>query len=92
MARMSLGQWRAALGPHLALEAVPTELGIPGMQVVRAVNQGRLRIHTFRAADGRVFRAVRQRDLEGYRTRAQTAEPPITLDGMTRAFEEIAAA
>ena len=55
MARMSLRQWKDALGQHVALERVPAELGVPSMQVIRAVNQGRLKMHTFRAADGRVL-------------------------------------
>ena len=91
MARMSLRQWKDALGQHVALERVPAELGVPSMQVIRAVNRGQLKMHTFRAADGRVFRAVRVRDLTAYHE--QTVAPPaITMDGMKRAFSEMAEA
>lgn len=91
MARMSLRQWKDALGQHVALERVAAELGVPSMQVIRAVNQGRLKMHTFRAADGRVFRAVRMRDLAAYHEQ-MVAPPTITVDGMKRAFSEMAGA
>lgn len=91
MAQMTLGQWRAALGPHEMLERVPSVLGVPSMAVIRAVNTGRLRLHTFRASDWRVLRAVRVRDLERYRARLNEPAPEVTVEGMKRAFEEIAA-
>lgn len=92
MARMSLRQWKDALGQHVALERVPAELGVPSMQVIRAVNQGRLKMQTFRAADGRVFRAVRVRDLAAYQAQTNAPLPEMTVDGMKRAFSEMAGA
>lgn len=92
MATMSLRQWKDALGQHVALERVPAELGVPSMQVIRAVNQGRLKMHTFRASDGRVFRAVRVRDLASYQQQAAAPLPEMTVDGMKRAFSEMAGA
>ncbi|XAM00583.1 hypothetical protein OT109_04165 [Phycisphaeraceae bacterium D3-23] len=92
MATMTMRQWKEALGEHVALEQVPRELGLPSMQVIRAVNQGELRMHTFRASDGRVFRAVRVRDLLAYRERLAHPAPEVTMEGMKRAFAEMAEA
>ncbi|MEM9415112.1 MAG: hypothetical protein AAGA29_06475 [Planctomycetota bacterium] len=90
MATMTMRQWKRMLGDHVALEQVPRELGLPSMQVIRAVNQGDLRMHTFRASDGRVFRAVRVSDLQAYRERLAQPKPTVTLEGMKRAFNEMA--
>lgn len=92
MATMTMRQWKDALGQHVALEQVPRELGVPSMQVIRAVNKGHLRMHTFRASDGRVFRAVRTRDLLAFRELLEQPAPAVTMEGMKRAFSEIAAA
>ncbi len=88
MAQMSLGQWRKRLGDAVALDDAPKQLGIPSMQVLRAVNTGKVPLHTFRAADGRVFRMVRTRDLERY-TAQPTQQPVITMQGMKAAFREM---
>lgn len=89
MPRMSMKQWKMNLGPAVPLEQVPAELEVPSIQVLKAVNDGRLRTHAFRAIDGRVFRMVRTRDLEAYQQRLSDPAPPITMDGMKRAFAEM---
>lgn len=92
MATMTMRQWKQALGEHIALEQVPRETGLPSMQIIRAVNQGELRMHTFRASDGRVFRVVRLSDLRAYRDRLANPLPEVTMEGMKRAFLEMAEA
>ena len=87
MPTMTMKQWKTALGRHIPLEQVPDSLGMPQMQVLQAVNSGKLRMHTFKSGDGRVFRMVRTRDIEAYKQLA--ARPKITLAGMKRAFEEM---
>ena len=89
MARMTLGQWRQRLGDAVALEEAPKQLGMASMQVLRAVNTGKVPLHTFRAADGRVFRMVRTRDLEQYKALPTAAQPTITIDGMKAAFRQM---
>ena len=89
MARMSLSQWRQRLGDAVPLEEAPKTLGMPSMQVLRAVNSGKVPLHTFRAADGRVFRMVKTRDLDRYKDQAG-AKPVITMEGMKAAFKEMA--
>ena len=86
MPRMSMKQWKQSLGESLPLERVPDALEMPSMQVLKAVNDGRLKLHTFRAVDGRVFRMVRTRDLSAYRERLDQPKPQVTMDGMKRAF------
>lgn len=88
MAKMTLGQWRQKLGEAVSLEDAPKQTGMPSMQLLRAVNTGKVPLHTFRAADGRVFRMVKTRDIEAYRSRVP--QPVITLDGMKAAFKEMA--
>ena len=99
MARMTMGQWRQRLGDAVALEQAPQQSGLTSMQVLRAVKSGKVPLHTFRAADGRVFRMVKTRDLQAYQTRASAAAPPpdaqppqpqITMEGMKAAFREMA--
>lgn len=84
-----MGQWRQRLGDAVALEEAPKKLGMPSMQVVRAVNSGKVPLHTFRAADGRVFRMVRTRDLQAYQQQPKS-QPAITMEGMKAAFKQMA--
>ncbi|MFN3165998.1 MAG: hypothetical protein ACE37H_02925 [Phycisphaeraceae bacterium] len=91
MARMTMGQWRERLGDAVSLDEAPRQMGMASMQVVRAVNSGKVPLHTFRAADGRVFRMVRTRDLEAYKSQpATTPKPAITMEGMKAAFKTMA--
>ena len=90
MARMTLGQWRKRLGDAVPLEQAPQQSGMPSMQVIQAVNRGKVPLHTFRAADGRVFRMVRTRDLEKYKSQGDAPPPTITMEGMKAAFKEMA--
>ena len=100
MAQMTMGQWRSRLGEAIALEQAPRQSGLTSMQVLRAVKTGKIPLHTFRAADGRVFRMVKTSDLQAYRSRPKTAaeaappaapqQPTITMDGMKAAFREMA--
>lgn len=97
MARMTMGQWRDRLGDAVPLEEAPRKAGMASMQVVRAVNSGKVPLHTFRAADGRVFRMVRTRDLEAYKSQpaaaaTTTPKPAITIEGMKAAFKQMAEA
>jgi len=89
MAKISMGQWRAKLGEAVTLEEAPTKTGMPSMQILKAVRTGRVPLHTFRAADGRVFRMIRTRDIEAYRAQL-AAQPVITIEGMKAAFKEMA--
>jgi len=102
MAQMTMGQWRSKLGDAVALEQAPKHSGMSSMQVLRGVKTGKLPLHTFRAADGRVFRMVKTRDLQAYQSQSPEAAPPpaptpqqaqqpqITMDGMRAAFREMA--
>ncbi len=98
MAQMTMGQWRSKLGEAVALEQAPKQSGLSSMQVLRAVKTGKVPLHTFRAADGRVFRMVKTRDLQAYQSQDAAAElnpkaapqPAITMDGMKAAFREMA--
>lgn len=99
MARMTMGQWRQQLGDAVALEQAPKQFGLTSMQMLRAVKSGKVPLHTFRAADGRVFRMVKTRDLQAYQQQAsavapaqqiQSNKPAITMDGMRAAFREMA--
>ena len=101
MARMTMGQWRQRLGDAVALEQAPKQFGLTSMQMLRAVKTGKVPLHTFRAADGRVFRMVKTRDLQAYQQQVTPAAPPkpqpgatpqpqITMDGMKAAFREMA--
>lgn len=96
MAQMTMGQWRSKLGEAVALEHAPKQTGLTSMQVLRAVKTGKVPLHTFRAADGRVFRMVKTRDLEAYQIRGDAtlptaaAQPAITMAGMKAAFREMA--
>lgn len=89
MAKMTLGQWRQQLGDAVALELAPRTIGMPSMQVLRGINTGKIPLHTFRAADGRVIRMVKTRDLQAYR-QAAAAQPTITVQGMQAAFKQMA--
>ena len=92
MAQMTMGQWRKQLGEAVAFERAPHQLGLPAMQLLRAVKTGKVPLHTFRAADGRVFRMVKTRDVQQYqsKTAAEPVQPAITMDGMKAAFREMA--
>ncbi|MEM6260072.1 MAG: hypothetical protein AAGI37_17495 [Planctomycetota bacterium] len=97
MARMTMGQWRRRLGEAVALEEAPKLSGLSSMQVLRAVKTGKVPLHTFRAADGRVFRMVKTRDLQAYQSHAPaqptepaTKQPQVTMEGMKAAFREMA--
>lgn len=90
MARMTLGQWRQQLGDAVHLEEAPRKLGLPSMQLLRGVNTGKVPLHTFRAADGRIFRMVKTRDVQAYRNSDAAAKPVITMEGMKAAFKEMA--
>ena len=98
MAQMTMGQWRSKLGDAVALEQAPKQTGLTSMQVLRAVKTGKVPLHTFRAADGRVFRMVKTRDLQQYQSQAPPPaaelptqpEPQITMEGMKAAFREMA--
>ena len=101
MAQMTMGQWRKQLGDAVELERAPHQLGLPAMQLLRAVKTGKVPLHTFRAADGRVFRMVKTRDVQQYQANAAPApspgpapaaqaQPAITMEGMKAAFREMA--
>lgn len=102
MAQMTMGQWRRRLGDAVELEQAPKHSGMTSMQVLRAVKTGKVPLHTFRAADGRVFRMVKTHDLQTYQSQSpETAPPPvptpqqaqqpqITMDGMKAAFRKMA--
>lgn len=95
MARMTMGQWRSRLGDAVPLEQAPRQFGLSSMQVLRAVKTGKVPLHTFRAADGRVFRMIKTRDLQQYQSQGQvpmpaSPQPTITMQGMKAAFRELA--
>ena len=104
MARMTMGQWREQLGDAVALEEAPRKLGVPSMALLRAVKTGKVPLHTFRAADGRVFRMVKAGDVQAYQGRMapgsqgggaadtdrDSPQPAITMEGMKAAFKEMA--
>ena len=96
MAQMTMGQWRSRLGDAVALEQAPKQTGLTSMQVLRAVKTGKVPLHTFRAADGRVFRMIKTRDLQAYQAQGgdahlptPTLKPKITIDGMKAALREM---
>lgn len=89
MAKMTLGQWKATLGDAIQLELAPGKCGIHPMQLVKGINAGKVKLHTFRGSDGRVFRMVKIKDVIAYRDSAG-AKPVITMEGMKAAFKEMA--
>ena len=99
MARMTMGQWRQKLGDAVPIEEAPRKFGMAGMTLLMAVKTGKVPLHTFRAADGRVFRMVKTRDVIDYQARSAAApdqpaeptpQPAITMEGMKAAFKEMA--
>ncbi|MEM9345752.1 MAG: hypothetical protein AAGB26_03950 [Planctomycetota bacterium] len=92
MARMTMGQWRRRLGEAVALEEAPKLSGLSSMQVLRAVKTGKVPLHTFRAADGRVFRMVKTRDLQAYQAQAPALTPgqSSTAEHMTQSAKQAA--
>lgn len=85
-----MGQWREKLGDAVALEDAPHKLGMPSMTLLKAVKTGKVPLHTFRAADGRVFRMVKTRDVQQYQAKPPADQPAITIEGMKAAFKEMA--
>ena len=77
--RTTYKQWYAKLGDAVPVGLVPELLKIPQEQVIRAIHDGELTVHTFRSDNGRVYRMVRLRDIQIY------GKNPLTLQGMTRA-------
>jgi len=60
--QMKLGDWFRELENPLPLWAVPDVMDVEPVEVRRAVLQGDLPVHTFRAPSGRVIRVVRRED------------------------------
>lgn len=82
---MTMGQWIESLGDAVPLEDCPRVLKMSPITVRHAVQQGELRVSTFRAVDGRVFRMVRRSDLVLYKKHQHT-RPALSLEGMGRAL------
>lgn len=89
MAKITMGQWRQQLGDAVPLEEAPRRLGVNSMQLLRAVKTGKVPLHTFRAADGRVFRMVKTADVQAFLAEGEL-KPVITMEGMKAAFKEMA--
>ncbi|MAE65445.1 MAG: hypothetical protein CMJ18_14335 [Phycisphaeraceae bacterium] len=86
--KLTLKQWCAALGAVVPLDLVPMLLGVSAGEIGRSVRRGALRVFTFRADNGRVFRMVRRVDLDRYRRRAPGR---ITSADFARAFNQLSA-
>ncbi len=58
------------------------------MQVREAVLAGKLRVSTFHASDGRIFKWVRRTDLIELK-QSGAPKPVLTLEGMKAAFQQM---
>lgn len=85
---MTFGQWRAELGQADPLADAPRLLGWSDMQVREAVLAGKLRVSTFHASDGRIFKWVRRTDLIELK-QSGAPKPVLTLEGMKAAFQQM---
>ncbi len=84
--RMRFRDWYQKLGEPVPLGLVPQLLDIPRDEVKRAVKDGQLRVFTFRAETGRVYRMVPRIDLKYY------GRNPLTQLQLAAAFRRLLAA
>lgn len=64
--KMSLYAWFKKLGDPVPVEMVPKLTQSEPGRVARAIQKGDLKVHTFRATTGKVFKVVTMRDVKIY--------------------------
>ncbi|MCC5829544.1 MAG: hypothetical protein JJU36_08855 [Phycisphaeraceae bacterium] len=79
--QVTFKQWYARLGESVPLDTAPRILGRSVEEIEHAVRTGALPVHRFEAADGRIFRLVRVRDLFAL------GQNPLTIRGLARALQ-----
>lgn len=62
--KMSLYNWFKKLGDPVPVEMVPKLTQSEPGRVARAIQKGHLKVHTFRATTGKVFKVVTMRDVK----------------------------
>lgn len=83
--RITFQQWRAKLGPTMALRMVPDVLGMSADQVRRLVERRILEVHAFTALNGKIVRVVKIKDVD----RIRQPKPQITIEGMRYAIDRM---
>ena len=84
--RMSFKRWHAQTGQPVPLDLVPQLLQVSPAKVRRAVAAGELRVLTFRADNGKVYRMVPRADLHLY------GKNPLTIKRLAIAMQKLIAA
>ncbi len=85
-AKISFKRWYRRTGEPAPLRFVPEVLHVPATEVAQAVRDGKLRVLTFTADDGRVLRFVPWSDLNRF------GKNPLTERSMHIAFRRLMAA
>ncbi|HAI10804.1 MAG TPA: hypothetical protein DCM28_03815 [Phycisphaerales bacterium] len=62
--KMSLHAWFKKLGDPVPVEMLPKLTKTEPGRVARAIHKGDLKVHTFRATTGKVFKVVTMRDVK----------------------------
>jgi hypothetical protein len=84
--KLNFKHWYHQADEPVPLHFVPELLNISRTQVARAVKDGKLRVLTFRADNGKVYRMVPRLDLKLY------GKNPLTQQGLSHAMRRLLAA
>ena len=84
--KTSFKQWYRQVDEPVPLHFVPDLLKVSRAQVARAVKAGKLRVLTFRADNGKVYRMVPRLDLKLY------GKNPLTQQHVSQAMRRLLAA
>ena len=84
--RMNFKQWYERLDRPVLVDLVGRILKMDRDEVVRAIRAGRLRVCTFKADNGKVYRMVPWVDIERY------GKNPLTLNRSSQALQRMMAA
>jgi len=92
--KMTFKQWHASLGGDaVQLGLLPGVLGVSEKAVAKLVVSGQLRMHTFKANDGRVFRLVKRADVQRVKAQLDAARDRVkakpSMANLARAFEKM---
>jgi hypothetical protein len=64
--KMSLYAWFKKLGDPVPVDMVPKLTQSEPIKVARAIRDGKMKVHTFKASTGKVFKVVTMRDVKLY--------------------------
>ncbi len=89
--QMTFREWYQSLGDAMPLPVAAEALGCSQLELIDRIRAGQLKLHTFKAQDGRVFRMVRTSDLFApvNEPAAEKPEPKpqISLASMAKALQ-----